>query len=153
MAKRIRFETTIEVEGRTATYFVVPLDVPALFGRARPPVRVTVGGHTYRSTIAVYGDRYFLPLNRANREAAGVSAGDKVTVELEADTKPRRVRVPDDLRAALAAEPATKAAFARLSYSHRKEYVDWIAEAKRKDTRHRRVEQTVERVRAGKTQR
>ena len=62
-----RFETVIQVEERTATYFEIPLDVRALFGRARPPVRVTIGGHTYRSTVAAYGDRYLVPLNRANR--------------------------------------------------------------------------------------
>jgi hypothetical protein len=67
-----RFETTIQLEGKTATLFEVPLDVPAVFGRARPPVRVTIGGHSYRSTIAPYGGRYLLPLNRVNREAAGV---------------------------------------------------------------------------------
>ena len=57
-----RFTTTIEVQGKTATFFQVPLDVRAVFGKSRPPVRVTIGSHTYRSTIAVYGDRYFLPL-------------------------------------------------------------------------------------------
>jgi hypothetical protein len=141
-----RFETTVEVEGKTATYLPVPLDVPALFGRARPPVRVTIGGHTYRSTVAVYGGRYFLPLNRANRAAAGVAAGETVTVELEADEEPRTVEVPAVLEAALKDDPAAAAAFAELSYSHRKELADWIAGAKRKDTRDRRVAKTIERL-------
>jgi bacteriocin resistance YdeI/OmpD-like protein/uncharacterized protein DUF1905 len=144
-----RFQTTLQVEGRTATFFEVPLDVPAVFGRARPPVRVTIGGHTYRSTIAVYGGRYFVPLNRQNREAAGVAAGDEVTVELEADTDERTVTVPDDLRAALDGDEPARAAFDALSYTHRREYVEWIAEAKRQETRRRRVEQTVERLRSG----
>jgi hypothetical protein len=148
-----RFETTVEVEGKTATYLPVPLDVPALFGRARPPVRVTIGGHTYRSTVAVYGGRYFLPLNRANRAAAGVAAGDTVTVEIEADEEPRTVEVPADVQAALADDPAVAAGFAALSYSHRKELVDWITEAKREDTRRRRIAKTVESLRAGETQR
>ncbi|HET6697159.1 MAG TPA: YdeI/OmpD-associated family protein [Gaiellaceae bacterium] len=144
-----RFQTTLQVEGRTATFFEVPLDVPAVFGRARPPVPVTIGGHTYRSTIAVYGGRYFVPLNRQNREAAGVAAGDEVTVELEADTDERTVTVPDDLRAALDGDEPARAAFDALSYTHRREYVEWIAEAKRQETRRRRVEQTVERLRSG----
>lgn len=144
-----RFQTTLQVEGRTATFFEVPLDVPAVFGRARPPVRVTIGGHTYRSTIAVYGGRYFVPLNRQDREAAGVAAGDEVTVELEADTDERTVTVPDDLRAALDGDEPARAAFDALSYTHRREYVEWIAEAKRQETRRRRVEQTVERLRSG----
>jgi hypothetical protein len=147
-----RFRTTIEVEGRTATFFEVPLDVRDLFGRARPPVRLTVGGHTYRSTIAVYGGRYFLPLNRANRAAAGVAAGETVTVEIEADDEPRTVDVPDDLRRTLAGDAAANAAFEELSYSHRKEFVDWIAGAKREDTRRHRIEKTLERLRAGGTQ-
>jgi Bacteriocin-protection, YdeI or OmpD-Associated/Domain of unknown function (DUF1905) len=147
-----RFRTTIEVEGRTATFFEVPLDVRGLFGRARPPVRVTICGHTYRSTIAVYGGRYFLPLNRANRAAAGVAAGETVTVEIEADDEPRTVDVPDDLRRTLAGDAAANAAFEELSYSHRKEFVDWIAGAKREDTRRHRIEKTLERLRAGGTQ-
>jgi hypothetical protein len=144
-----RFQTTLQVEGRTATFFEVPLDVPALFGRARPPVRVTIGGHTYRSTIAVYGGRYFLPLNRQNREAAGVAAGEEVTVELEGDAEERTVDVPEDLQAALDADAVARDAFDALSYSHRKEYADWIVEAKREDTRRRRVDKTLDRLRSG----
>ena len=143
-----RFRTTLQVEGRTATFFEVPLDVPAVFGRARPPVRVTIGDYTYGSTIAVYGGRYFLPLNRQNREAAGVTAGDEVTVELEADTDERTVTVPDDLRAALDGDETARAAFDALSYTHRREYVEWVAEAKRQETRQRRVEQTLKRLRS-----
>jgi hypothetical protein len=143
-----RFQTTLQVEGRTATFFEVPLDVPAIFGRSRPPVRVTIGGHTYRSTVAVYGGRYFVPLNRRNREAAGVAAGDQVTVELEADTEERTVELPAELAAALAADESARAMFETLSYSHRKEYADWIAEAKREETRRRRIAKTLERLRS-----
>jgi hypothetical protein len=144
-----RFQTTLQAEGRTATFFEVPLDVPAIFGRARPPVRVTIGGHTYRSTVAVYGGRYFVPLNRRNREAAGVAAGEEVTVELEADADERTVELPEELRAALDGDEAARAAFESLSYSHRKKYADWVAEAKRDETRQRRLAKTLERLRAG----
>jgi hypothetical protein len=143
-----RFQATLQVEGRTATFFEVPLDVRAVFGRARPQVRVTIGGHSYRSTVAVYGGRYFLPLSRQNREAAGVAAGERISVELEADTEERTVDVPGDLRAALDANTEARAAFDSLSYSHRKEYADWVAEAKREETRARRIAQTLERLRA-----
>jgi Bacteriocin-protection, YdeI or OmpD-Associated/Domain of unknown function (DUF1905) len=142
-----RFQTTLQIEGRTASFFEVPMDVPAIFGRARPPLRVTIGVHTYRSTIAVYGGRYFVPLNRQNREAAGVAAGDEMTVELEADTQERTVDVPDDLRAALEGDDEARAAFDSLSYSHRKEYAEWVAEAKREETRSRRIAATLERLR------
>ncbi len=145
-----RFQATIQLQGKTATFFEVPLDVPAVFGRARAPVRVTIGGHAYRSTIAPYGDRYLLPLNRANREAAGVAAGDTVAVEVELDTQPRTVEVPADLAAALAEDPAAAAAFERLSYTHRREYVEWITEAKRDETRRRRIAETPARLRAEK---
>lgn len=145
-----RFSTTIEVQGKTATFFQVPLDVREVFGRARPPVRVTIGDHTYRSTIAVYGDRYFLPLNKANRTAAGVAGGETIEVEIEADDAPRTVEVPTELRAALDGDTTARAAFDALSYTHRREYAEWVAEAKREETRHRRAAKTVEGVRAGK---
>ena len=145
-----RFQATVQVEGRAATFLEVPLDVPALFGRARAPVRVTIGGHTYRSTVAVYGGRYYLPLNRTNRAAAGVAAGETVSVELESDDEPRTIDVPEDLQAALAGDTEAAAAFERLSYTHRREYVEWITEAKREETRARRITKTVERLREGK---
>jgi bacteriocin resistance YdeI/OmpD-like protein/uncharacterized protein DUF1905 len=145
-----RFTTTIEVQGKTATFFQVPLDVRAVFGKARPPVRVTIGSHTYRSTIAVYGDRYFLPLNKANRTAAGVAAGETVKVEIEADDEPRTVELPTELEAALDGDPAVRATFDALSFTHRREYAEWVAEAKREETRHRRAAKTVEGLRAWK---
>ena len=98
------FRATVEREG-TGTFLRVPPEVVAELGtRKRPPVRVTVGGHTFRSTVAVYGDDFYLPLNAANREAAGVAAGDAVDVTIELDEEPRVVEVPDDLAVALAAD-------------------------------------------------
>ena len=82
----------MQVEGRTATYFEIPLDVREVFTQARPPVRVTINDHTYRSTVAVYGGRYYLPLSKSNRETAGVVAGDVIEVELQADEEARAVR-------------------------------------------------------------
>jgi Bacteriocin-protection, YdeI or OmpD-Associated/Domain of unknown function (DUF1905) len=142
-----RFETVLQTEG-PGTFVEVPLDVPALYGRARAPVRVTINGYRFRSTVAVYGGRYFLPVKRAVREAAGVAAGDLVVVEVEPDSAPREVEVPSDLAAALAADPAAAAAFERLSYTHRREYVEWLGEARRPETRRRRVDETVARLRA-----
>ena len=147
-----RFRAELRLEGKTATYVVVPLDVPAVFGRARPPVRGTVNGAPFRSTITKYGgDDYYLVVNRQVREAAGAVAGDTVEVEVELDTKPRTVRVPKDLAAAL--EDEARAVFDRMSYTHRKEYVDWITEAKREETRRRRIAKAVGMIRAGKPQR
>ncbi len=94
-----RFETVLEAEGG-GVFFEVPLDVPETFGKARAPVRGTINGQPFRSTVAVYGGRSYLPVNRALREAAGVAAGDAVVVELEADDQPRTVDPPPDLAAA-----------------------------------------------------
>ncbi|HZA20814.1 MAG TPA: YdeI/OmpD-associated family protein [Actinomycetota bacterium] len=145
------FVSEVLVEGKTATYVEVPLDIDALFGRARPPVTVTINDHTYRSTIAVYGGRYFLPLNRANRERAGVAAGDEVEVTIAADTAERRIEVPEDLRAAFSKHRKARTNFEGLSYSHKRSYVEWIEEAKRPDTRARRIDQTIEGLTEGRT--
>src|SRR3954447_6828021 len=133
-----QFDTVIGTED-DGTFIPVALDVPAVFGRVRPPVRVTVGGHTWRSTVMRYGSDYVLPLSRRNREAAGVRAGDAVTVVLESDDEPRTVAVPEDLAAALDAAPGARAAFDGRSFSHRREWVEWVTEAKRPETRARRV--------------
>lgn len=137
-----RFEAVLEPRGG-GTIVEIPFDVRAAFGRARPPVRATVNGYTWRTTIAVYGGISLIVLRREVREAACVVAGEQIAVELELDSEPRVVEPPDDLRAALDAAPEARAAFDSLSYTHRKEYVRWIEEAKRAETRRRRVEKAV----------
>jgi hypothetical protein len=151
----VRFIARVEIpEGQvTATMFEAPVDMRATFGRARPPLVVTVNGHAYRTTPGVYDGRAYVPLNRANRAAAGVQAGDEIDVVLALDTEPRTVDVPADLAAALAGDMTAQERFAAMSYSHRREYVDWIEEAKRPQTRARRVAACIERVRAGRPQR
>jgi len=148
-----RFSVELERVGNTATMFRVPFDLEEAFGRARPPVRVTIAGHTWRTTPGIYGGVGHVVVNRAVKAATGVDAPDRVEVVMELDTEPRRVRVPDDLAEALAREPEAKDAFAQLSFSHRRAYVDWIREAKRPETRRRRIEQTLDRVRAGQRRR
>ena len=100
--------------------------------------------------MAVYGGRSYLPVNKALRDAAGVAAGDAVVVELEADDQPRTVDPPPDLAAALAADREARAAFEGLSFTHQREYAEWVAEAKREATRRRRVAQAVEMLRDGR---
>jgi Bacteriocin-protection, YdeI or OmpD-Associated/Domain of unknown function (DUF1905) len=143
------FTAVLERVQKTATMFRVPFDLREAFGRARPPVRVTIRGHTWRTTPGVYGGVGHIVVNRDVKAATGVDAGDRVRVTMELDTEPRRVTVPADLRAALAADPEVEKAFAKLSFTHRREYVEWVEEAKRPETRARRVAGTVERVRAG----
>jgi hypothetical protein len=146
-----RFTAELQRVGTTGTMFEVPFDLKAAFGRARPPVRVTIRGHTWRTTPGVYDGVGLVVVNRAAKAATGVDAGDRVRIAIELDTAPRTVAVPDDLRAAFADAPKSRAAFGRMSYSHQREYVQWIEEAKRPDTRARRVAGTVKRVAAGST--
>jgi Bacteriocin-protection, YdeI or OmpD-Associated/Domain of unknown function (DUF1905) len=144
-----RFTVELERVQKTATMFRVPFDLEEAFGKARPPVKVTIRGHTWRTTPGVYDGVGHVVVNRAVKQATGVDAPDRVRVTMELDTEPRRVDVPDDLRAALRADPAARDAFARLSFTHGREYVEWVEEAKRPETRARRIAATVERVRAG----
>jgi bacteriocin resistance YdeI/OmpD-like protein/uncharacterized protein DUF1905 len=151
MTASFTFRTTIELGGKTATGFEVPPDVVEALGQGRrPAVRVTIGGHAYRSTVAVMGGRFLLPLNAENRTAAGVAAGEEVEVTLEADTGAREVVVPEDLAGELAGNSQARAFFDGLSYTHRKEWVRWVEEAKKPETRAVRVRATVEGLRAGK---
>lgn len=139
-----RFATTIELNGTTATGFRVPTEVVEALGAGKKPrVLVTLGSHTYRSTVAVYGGVPMLPLSAANRTAAGVSAGEVVEVVLSLDTAERAVVVPDDLATAFADHPEARAAFDRLSYSKQRSLVLAIEEAKREDTRARRVHKII----------
>jgi hypothetical protein len=148
-----RFTVQLERVGKTATMFKVPFDLKEAFGRARPPVVVTIRGHTWRTTPGVYGGIGHIVVNRSVKAATGVDAPERVQVTMEIDSAPRRVSVPKDLRAALADDATAKQAFAKMSHSHRREYVDWVEEAKRPETRVPRVATTVERVRAGLPQR
>jgi hypothetical protein len=145
------FRTVIELGGKTATGFEVPADVVESFGRGRRvPVRVTIGPHTYRSTIAVMDGRYLLPLSAENREAAGVAAGDAVEVALELDDAPREIDVPDDLSAALDAEPAARATFDGLSNSNKRYHALQVQGAKTDETRARRIAKAVAVLRDGR---
>ena len=149
----MRFRTTIQLEGKTATGFRVPPDVVDALGqgRKRPPVTVTINGYTYRSTVAAYGDVYMLPLAAEHRTAAGVAAGDEIDVDLELDTAPRDVEVPADFAAALDAEPAARATFDALSNSNRKWHVLNVEGTKNPDTRQRRIEKSVATLREGRS--
>ena len=142
---KLTYTTTItQEEGLNATGIPVPADVVTALGQGkRPPVVVTVGGHSYRSTVAAYGDVFMLPLSQERRAAAGVEAGQTVEITLELDTEPRTVDVPDDLAAALAERPGLRAAFDALSYSTRKEHVRQVETAKAAETRQRRIAKIV----------
>ena len=130
-------------------HVVVPLDVRALWGEARPPVRGTVNGVPFRSRLAVYGGESMLGLTNAFRAEARIAAGDEVEVVIERDDEPREVEVPPALQARLDADEAARAAFEKLSFTHRREYASWIAEAKQEETRERRAGKAIEMLREG----
>lgn len=144
-----RFTAILGGEDGERPVVEVPFDVKERFGRARAPVRGTVDGAAFRTTVAVYGGRYYLGFNKELRERAGIAIGDEVEVTVELDRDPRAVDVPPALTAVLDKDSEAKAAFDGLSYTHRSEYARWIAEAKRDETRERRVEQAVAMLRDG----
>ena len=147
----MKFRATVELGGKTATGIEVPEDLVAALGSSRrPPVTVTIGGHSYRTTVARMGGRFLVPLSAENRTAAGVAAGDLVDVDIEPDPTAREVDVPADLAEALARDDAARATFDGLSFTHRKEWVRWVEEAKKAETRAMRLAKTVESLRAGK---
>jgi Bacteriocin-protection, YdeI or OmpD-Associated/Domain of unknown function (DUF1905) len=137
-----RFKATLGDRG-----LVVPLDAKVLWGEARPPVYGTVDGHAFRSRLMVYGGETWLGLTNAFRAGAGLQAGDEVEVEIDRDETPREVVVPPELQQELDADAAARATYDQLSFTHRREYAEWIAEAKRAETRERRVARTLERLR------
>lgn len=145
------FTATVELGGKTATGICVPPEAVAALGPGkRPPVLVTVAGHTYRTTVASMGGRFMVPLSAENRSAAGVAAGEEVRVGIELDSEPREVQVPDDLAAALADAPLRQR-FDRLSYTARREIVTGLEQAKTPQTRSRRIAKAVEMLQAVRT--
>ncbi|MGH2550734.1 MAG: YdeI/OmpD-associated family protein [Thermomicrobiales bacterium] len=144
----MEFQTTIELGGKTATGMRVPEEiVEALGSGKRPAVRVTLGGYTYRSTIAPMGGAFFIPVSAEVRAASGVKAGDDVAVSVEIDSEPRVVEMPDDLSAELEGDSAAKSFFESLSYSDKRRFVLQIEDAKTPETRQRRIVKTMEQLR------
>ena len=140
----MRFTASIELSGKSATGIEVPAEVVASLGSGkRPPVRVTLSGHTYRSSVGSMGGRFMIPVTAEVRQVTGVKAGDQVAIDLELDTEVRSVEVPPDLAAALAADPEAKRFFETLSYSNQRRHVEPIEQAKTDDTRRRRIEKSV----------
>ena len=147
----MKFHATLELGGKTATGITVPPEVvDALGAGRRPAVRVTIGKHTYLSTIAVMDGRYMLPVSAENREAAGIEAGDEIEVEVELNTAPREVNMPEDFAQALEAEPAARAFFEGLSNSLQRFWVDNIQGAKAAETRQRRIDGAIAKFLEGK---
>ena len=147
----MRFHTVILQSDKTATGIQVPEEVVTSLGAGkRPKVSVTINGYTYRSSIAPMGGVFMVGVSADVRKAAGVAGGDTVDVDIELDTEPRSVTVPDDLAEALSHDEAAQKFFAGLSYSNQRRIVEPIAGAKTAETRQRRVEKAVSSLHEGK---
>jgi hypothetical protein len=147
----VRFRTTIQQSGKTATGIQVPAEVvDALGAGKRPPVTVTINGYTYRSTVAVMGGVYMVGVSAEHRAGAGVAGGDEVEVDVDLDTAPREVDVPADFAAALAAEPEARRTFDGLSYSNKSWHVLQVEGAKTDETRQRRIMKSVDSLKQGR---
>jgi hypothetical protein len=128
----------------------LPFDPKAVFGKARAPVQVTIDQHpSFPTTVMVYSGVPWVGLRKGQIADMRLSAGDQIDVHLELDDAPREVEVPADLAAALAEDAEAQAAYDKLSFTHRKEYARWVAEARREATRQDRVAKTVARLKAG----
>jgi hypothetical protein len=146
------FRTTI-VRNGSLCLIPVPFDPKPLFGKVRAPVKVTLNGYSYRSTIASMGDGPCLPLRRSNREAAGLEGGETLEVTLTLDREKRVIEPPPDLVKALRAAPPAWERWRELSYSHQREHVEAIEGARKPETRLRRIDAAVRALRAAKARR
>jgi len=146
----MRFRTKILQSGKTAAGIEVPAKVVAALGSSkRPPVRATINGYTYRSTVAVMGATYMLGISDDVRKAAGVAGGDTIDVDLELDTAPREVELPADFAAALNRDAKAKKFFAGLSFS-KKTILVRALDVKAVDVRKERIAKTVEQLSEGR---
>ncbi|MFJ5073036.1 YdeI/OmpD-associated family protein [Streptomyces sp. NPDC088553] len=139
----MKFRTLVEPPEPMRGLEVPPEVVAALGGGARPPVTITLNGHSWKSRVALLRGRHLLGLSNANRQAADVAIGEEVEVELELDTEPRVVVEPADFARALDDNPVARAAYDSLPYSRKREHVRAIESAKRPETRRQRIEKAL----------
>jgi hypothetical protein len=145
VVERMKFRAAIEDPGGGGAYVTVPFDVEAVFGSKRPKIKATIDGEAYRGTLVRMGEPcHMLLVLKEIRQKIGKSFGDEVEVEIESDTEPRDVEIPPDFKVALESSPEAQTFYNQLSFTHQREYVKWIEEAKREQTRQARVAKAVE---------
>ena len=151
MTKKQTFTAVIQNAGAGGAFVEVPFDVEAAFGSKRPRIKATIEGVPYRGILSRMGTEYhILIILKEIREQIGKTFGDEVAVTVEPDTEPRLVEIPEDLMKELQKEKDAKAFFNLLSYTHQKEYVTWITEAKREETRRSRIAKAIDMLKQGK---
>jgi len=141
----VSYETVVIGEGNHASLLIPDSVLAELGANRRAPLTITVNGHTYRSTATGVGGECRVVFPSRDRAAAGVAAGDKITVTLELETGRRDVEIPEELAIALL-ESGLRNVFESMPYSHRKEYARAVAEAKAEATRSRRVDAAIEKI-------
>jgi hypothetical protein len=151
MKKKIKFKALIEEAYNSGAYVTVPFDVEEAFGKKRVKVKATIAGFPYQGSLVRMGtEDHILIVIKDIRKRAGVTFGDEIEVEVEEDTEPRVVTIPEDVKQALAVHPEVAAFFEKLSYSGRKEYMFWIESAKRAETRRNRIAKMIDLLKQGK---
>ncbi len=151
MGQTYKFRAFIEDAGGGGAYVSIPFDVEQTFGKKRVKIKAMIEGQPYRGTLVrMGGPCHLLPVIKDIRAKIGKSFGDEIEIELEEDSEPRQVIVPQDLQDMLDEHPKAQEFFRQLSYTHQKEYVQWIEQAKREQTRQSRVLRTIELLEQGK---
>jgi hypothetical protein len=150
MTKKQIFTAVIQNAGSGGAFVEVPFDVEAAFGAKRPRVKAVIEGVPYRGILSRMGtEHHLLVILKEIRETVGKTFGDEVKISVDLDEEPLVIEVPDDLQKAFKAEQEAKTFFDKLSYSHQREYVMWINEAKREETRQRRIVKAIEMLKKG----
>jgi len=145
MSKKHTFTVSIQDAGGGGAFVEIPFDVEAAFGSKKPKVTAVIEGVPYRGTLVrMSGPNHILIVLKEIREQIGKTFGDEVKITVEADTAPRVVEIPQDLARELKKDKEARAFFEKLSYTHKKEYVTWINEAKKEETRRNRIIKTID---------
>ena len=151
MPKKQTFSAVIQNAGGGGAFVEVPFDVEAVFGSKRPKVKAMIEGVPYRGILTRMGTEcHLLIILKEIRAQTGKTFGDEVKITVELDTEPRVIEVPAELKKLFRTEKEAKAFFEKLSYTHQREYVNWINEAKREETRQNRIVKTIEMLKQGK---
>ncbi len=151
MPKEQTFTAVIQNAGEGGAFVEVPFDVEAAFGSKRPRIKALIEGVPYRGILTRMGTEcHILGIRKDIREQIGRTFGDEVTITIEPDSEPRLVEIPEDLMKGLKKDKEAKTFFDKLSYTHQKEYVTWITEAKKEETRQSRIVKTIEMLKTGK---
>jgi hypothetical protein len=151
MPKKHTFKATIQNAGGGGAFVEVPFDVEKAFGSKRPKVKALIEGVPYRGLLVrMGGPNHMLIILKGIREQIRKTFGDEIQVSVELDTEERVIEIPKDLIKELKKDKEAKFFFDKLSYTHKREYVNWINEAKKEETRQRRVVKTIAMLKKGK---